>query len=46
VVPVRRLRIRRHFHVIQNERRTLGARARAFLSLLDEMATRAPRASA
>lgn len=35
MVPVRSLRIRRHFHVIQGERRTLGARARAFLALLE-----------
>lgn len=46
IVPVRSVRMRRHFHVIQSERRTLGARARAFLSLLDETAKRAPRASA
>jgi DNA-binding transcriptional LysR family regulator len=29
------MRIRRHFHVIHNEARTLGASARAFLGLLD-----------
>jgi DNA-binding transcriptional LysR family regulator len=40
IVPVRGLRIRRHFHVIQGERRTLGARARAFLTLLEELGTR------
>jgi DNA-binding transcriptional LysR family regulator len=46
VVPVRGLRIRRHFHVIQGERRTLGARAHAFLALLDEEANRGPRTRA
>jgi DNA-binding transcriptional LysR family regulator len=46
VVPVRGLRIRRHFHVIQGERRTLGARARAFLALLEEEARRTPRREA
>jgi DNA-binding transcriptional LysR family regulator len=40
VVPVRRLRIRRHFHVIHAEQRTLGASARAFLEVLDEQAKR------
>jgi hypothetical protein len=35
-VPIRGLRIRRHFHVIHGERRTLSASARAFLALLDE----------
>ena len=29
-------RIRRHFHVIHNEARTLGASARAFVDLLEE----------
>jgi DNA-binding transcriptional LysR family regulator len=36
VVPVRGLRIRRHFHVIHGERRSLTASARAFLALLEE----------
>jgi len=40
IVPVRGLRIRRHFHVIQGEGRTLGARARAFLALLEDEARR------
>ncbi len=43
IVPVRGLRIRRHFHVIQGEQRTLGARARAFLALLGDTGTRRPR---
>ena len=43
VVPVRRLRIRRHFHVIHAERRTLGASGRAFLQVLDEQAKRSAR---
>jgi DNA-binding transcriptional LysR family regulator len=43
VVPVRRLRIRRHFHVIRAEQRTLGASGRAFLEVLDEQANRPPR---
>jgi DNA-binding transcriptional LysR family regulator len=34
------LRIRRHFHVIHNEARTLSASARAFLRLLDAGRTR------
>jgi DNA-binding transcriptional LysR family regulator len=38
IVPVRGLRVRRHFHVIHGEGRTLGASARAFLSILDEQA--------
>jgi DNA-binding transcriptional LysR family regulator len=38
VVPVRGLRIRRHFHVIHGEQRTLGASARAFLSILEDQA--------
>jgi DNA-binding transcriptional LysR family regulator len=46
IVPVRGLRVRRHFHVIQSERRTLGARARAFLTLLEDTAKRSPRTSA
>lgn len=46
IVPVRGLRIRRHFHVIQGERRTLGARARAFLALLEDEAKRGPRKDA
>jgi DNA-binding transcriptional LysR family regulator len=43
VVPVRRLHIRRHFHVIHAERRTLGASGRAFLEVLDEQAKRPTR---
>lgn len=43
VVPVRRLRIRRHFHVIHAEQRTLGASGRAFLEVLDEQAKRPAR---
>jgi DNA-binding transcriptional LysR family regulator len=35
---LRGLRIRRHFHVIHNEARTLGARARAFLEVLERAA--------
>ena len=38
LVPVRGLRIRRHFHVIHEERRILSATARAFLAVLDEHA--------
>jgi DNA-binding transcriptional LysR family regulator len=34
IVPVRGLRMRRHFHVIQAEGRTLGASGRAFLAVL------------
>jgi DNA-binding transcriptional LysR family regulator len=34
VVPVRGLRIRRHFHVIHDERRPLGASGRAFIAFL------------
>jgi DNA-binding transcriptional LysR family regulator len=37
-VRVRGLRIQRHFHVIQNEARTLPASARAFIGLLEETA--------
>src|SRR5206468_9928738 len=36
------VRIRRHFHVIHNEARTLGASARAFIGLL-ETASEEPR---
>ena len=36
------VRIRRHFHVIHNEARTLGASARAFVGLL-ETASEEPR---
>jgi hypothetical protein len=39
-VPVRGLRIRRHFHVIHAEGRTLPASARAFLAVLDAHAGR------
>jgi DNA-binding transcriptional LysR family regulator len=47
LVGVRGLRIRRHFHVIHAERRTLGASAQAFLAVLDAHATgRARRAGA
>jgi DNA-binding transcriptional LysR family regulator len=35
IVRVRGLRIRRHFHVIHAERRTLGASGRAFLAVLE-----------
>jgi DNA-binding transcriptional LysR family regulator len=42
VVPVRGLRIRRHFHVIHAEGRTLGASARAFLEVLEEQARHQP----
>jgi DNA-binding transcriptional LysR family regulator len=38
VVPVRGVKIWRHFHVIQSEARTLGASAQAFIALLDEEA--------
>lgn len=38
VVPVRGLRIRRHFHAIHAEGRTLAASGRAFLAILDEQA--------
>ena len=34
VVAVERLNIRRHFHVIHDERRPLSASARAFVDLL------------
>jgi DNA-binding transcriptional LysR family regulator len=40
VVPVRGLRIRRHFHVIHAEGRTLAASGRAFLAVLDAQAQR------
>jgi DNA-binding transcriptional LysR family regulator len=40
VVPVRGLRIRRHFHVIHGEGRPLPASARAFLAVLDAHAGR------
>jgi DNA-binding transcriptional LysR family regulator len=43
VVPVRGLRIPRHFHVIHAGRRTLGASARAFLEVLDAHAKRPAR---
>jgi DNA-binding transcriptional LysR family regulator len=33
---LRGYRIRRHFHVIHNEARTLGASARAFMNLLED----------
>jgi DNA-binding transcriptional LysR family regulator len=46
IVALRGLRMRRHFHVIQSERRTLGIRARAFLTLLENEAHRRPRKSA
>jgi DNA-binding transcriptional LysR family regulator len=36
VVPVSRLRIRRHFHVIHAETRTLSASGQAFLAVLNE----------
>jgi DNA-binding transcriptional LysR family regulator len=42
VVPVRGLRIRRHFHVIHAEGRTLGASARAFLTVLEQQARHQP----
>jgi DNA-binding transcriptional LysR family regulator len=42
VVPVRGLRIRRHFHVIHGERRTLSATAREFLGCLNARAVRRP----
>jgi DNA-binding transcriptional LysR family regulator len=35
VMPVKGLRIRRHFHVIYDERRPLGASARAFVDFLE-----------
>ncbi len=35
VVPVRGLKIQRHFHVIHNETRGLAASARAFIALLE-----------
>jgi LysR family transcriptional regulator, low CO2-responsive transcriptional regulator len=47
---LRNLRIRRHFHIIHNEARTLSASARAFMTLLENApaeireARRAPRA--
>jgi DNA-binding transcriptional LysR family regulator len=41
-VRVPGLRIRRHFHVIHAERRTLAASGRAFLSVLEAHARRAP----
>jgi DNA-binding transcriptional LysR family regulator len=40
IVPVRGLRVRRHFHVIHGEQRILGASAQAFLSILNEHAHR------
>ena len=40
VVPVRGLRIRRHFHVIHAEGRTLPASGQAFLAVLEEEARR------
>jgi DNA-binding transcriptional LysR family regulator len=43
VVPVRGLRIRRHFHVIHGEQRTLGPSARTFLAILDAQAHRGRR---
>jgi DNA-binding transcriptional LysR family regulator len=42
VVPVRGLRMRRHFHVIHGERRTLSATAREFLGFLNARAVRRP----
>ena len=42
VVPVRGLRIRRHFHVIHGERRTLTATAREFLGFLTTRAVQRP----
>jgi DNA-binding transcriptional LysR family regulator len=39
LVRVRGLRLRRHFHVIHGERRTLGASGRAFLAVLEAHAT-------
>jgi DNA-binding transcriptional LysR family regulator len=35
VLPVQRLKIRRHFHVIHDERRPLSASARAFITFLE-----------
>jgi hypothetical protein len=34
-LPVQRMKIRRHFHVIHDERRPLSASARAFISFLE-----------
>jgi len=36
VVAVERLKVRRHFHVIHDERRPLSASARAFVSFLEK----------
>ena len=36
VMPVKGMRIRRHFHVIYDERRPLGASARAFVDFLEK----------
>jgi DNA-binding transcriptional LysR family regulator len=41
IIRVRGLRIRRHFHVIHAEGRTLAASGRAFLAVLDEQAKHA-----
>ncbi|MBI1733989.1 MAG: LysR family transcriptional regulator [Candidatus Rokubacteria bacterium] len=45
VVRLRGLRIRRHFHVIHNDARALGASARAFTALLEAHARSAVRAT-
>jgi DNA-binding transcriptional LysR family regulator len=42
VLPVQRLKIRRHFHVIHDERRPLSASARAFITFLEGKAQSAP----
>jgi DNA-binding transcriptional LysR family regulator len=39
VMPVRGMRIRRHFHVIYDERRPLSASARAFVDFLEKNAS-------
>ena len=44
VVTIRGLRIRRHFHVIHGDRRTLAASGQAFLGLLDEHGARRKKA--
>ena len=36
VVAVEKMKIRRHFHVIHDERRPLSASARAFVSFLEK----------
>jgi DNA-binding transcriptional LysR family regulator len=43
-VRLRGLRIRRHFHAIHSEARTLSAGARAFVAMLAEQAEVPPRA--